>query len=178
VGFVHEKGGTNLINGQFSVDQLSKLTLICVCDTQRLIYLMDAFDAELGLTFHGGVPSTLNINVKSWISRRQGKAASNRQAQQDRVLRQFGPDVMCDIFSIAELRERVAAELAEIICFCRFLIGRQQYDLDFSHIWLTVKKGVVRDLFIGRRLFIAEIPGLEAFDAMMRDTRMFQDTVK
>ncbi|MGA2059639.1 MAG: hypothetical protein ABSG67_04085 [Thermoguttaceae bacterium] len=139
---------------------------------------MQAADAELGVSLHDGASSDLGFTAKRWIPKQDCKIAHKRHVLQERILRQFCPDVSRDICDLCELRERVAAGLAELVRSCRFLFGDHQYELDFAQGHFTAKNGVLRDLFIGIRLFIDEISGLEDLAAMLRDSSMFQDAIK
>ena len=150
-------------------DHLSDCALSTVCDAQRLVSQLHVCDGELGLSFHGGEPMELGFVIKRWIPKEDLKSALSRQARQEQVLCQLCPNAAQDNCYIDELRERITTGLAGIVRSCRLRLGRDQYDLDFSQIRLTARNGMVRDLCIGRRLFIGEIPGLEGFDAMLRD---------
>jgi hypothetical protein len=152
-------------------EHLTQSAMAAACHAQLLIGSLGIADAELEVSLHDGAASPLGLVVHRWLSAAHDRqTARARQEQQEETICRFWPHAAGRILSAAELREEVAAGMSEFLRSCRLSLGDYQFGFDFASGQLTARKGLLRDLVVGRRFFMEEIPGMGGFAAAMRRT--------
>jgi len=153
--------GDQFLDGGF----LTRVAAAAARDAQVFFLMLDAADAELGISFHNGMASPLALTIHRWLPPHDAQGAAGSKRRRLAALLQFRPPTPREIDAI---RERLAAELAELTRLWRFSLGCHQFAPDFAHTSLTAREGILRDLVVGRRFFLDELPGLGGFAAALR----------
>ncbi len=160
--FLRQEERGRLVTGisNCDVDHLTQCALAAACHTQLLVHNLRLANAELNISFHDGVASPPGLAVRHWLPADHGPAAVG---QLEQAIYRFWPAAARQVWNADELRAGTVAGISELIRFCRFSLGDYQFGLDFGHVQLTIRDGVLHDFVFGRRFFLHEVPGLGDF---------------
>lgn len=119
-----------------------------VDQTKFLIGEMDVQDAVFGISTHGGVLGPAHFQVQRWAKEGHGRRKALRadSAQNSR-------GCVC----LAERQAIIALAIADLLRLSRLSVGRHEFGFDFGQGAVTVRDGIIRDVFLGRRVFLTEL---------------------
>ena len=136
-----------------------RLVLRAACEVQRLVWALGISDGTVSLALHDSDARPLRLDVSQWTDP-DGYAPQHPGPGSGDV------DRHTLRLDLAMLRAEVAARLRKMADGVVFWLGGRQFDLGFGRIEFTIRRGVVHDFVVARRVFLNKSEGFDPLPAV------------